>query len=248
MQFRTLAAVAAALFLCAFTTESKANWTNDGRFIYDGDVSAPMGARQYTHSRSRISAHKAKSHRTAHGSPKAKPANGRASLGHPEKPIVERPAPIQEKHIEEAKPAERLADLQTVRGGMVRVKTAYGFYITVHPVAASKFLRLFAMAKARGYRVNPGIVGCFSGGHKPGSNHRIGMACDVQTGWNRGPSFVYHWGDLIRRAGLYDGCSFGDCGHVEAVRGLYNHSPNLYSSLQQFKSEQEKLRITEAAP
>ena len=103
---------------------------------------------------------------------------------------------------------------------MVTAQTAYGFNITVHPAYASKFLKFYALLKERGYKVDLRINKCFSrGGHVPGSNHYIGAACDNQYGWNKAPSYMYHVGDLIRQAGLYDGCRFGDCGHVEAVRG-----------------------------
>jgi len=122
---------------------------------------------------------------------------------------------------------------------MVTAQTAYGFNITVHPAYASKFLKFYALLKERGYKVDPRINKCFSrGGHVPGSNHYIGAACDNQYGWNKAPSYMYHVGDLIRQAGLYDGCGFGDCGHVEAVRGTHNRPPNLYAAIEKFKSEQ----------
>lgn len=156
--------------------------------------------------------------------------------------LVDKP----QEYVKPSSPTEKLvtreAHERAVAGllsnGMVRVKTAQGFHITVNPVDAAKFLKFFALLKERGHKVNPAIVGCYSpGGHKPGSNHHIGRACDVQTGWNRAPSFMYHARDLIRRAGLYDGCTFGDCGHVEAVRGLYNRRPNIYAALEKFKSD-----------
>lgn len=124
--------------------------------------------------------------------------------------------------------------------GMVTVQTVYGFNITVHPAYASKFQRFFALLKAHGYHVPANITKCWAsrGTHVPGSNHYIGAACDIQTGWNRGPRFVYHISDIVREAGLYDGCSFHDCGHIEAVRGTHNRAPNLYASIEQFKTEQ----------
>lgn len=148
------------------------------------------------------------------------------------------PRPMGDKLQQPSSPAlENIA-----RNGMVTVRTAFGFPITVHPAYASKFQRFFALLKDKGYRPPANITRCYSaGGHKPGSNHHIGAACDIQTGWNRGPSFVYHMGDIIRQAGLYDGCSFRDCGHVEAVRGLYNKKPNLYASLEKFKAYQSTL-------
>jgi len=123
---------------------------------------------------------------------------------------------------------------------MVTVQTAYGFNITVHPAYASKFLKFFALLKDRGYKVPASITRCWAprGTHVAGSNHYIGAACDIQTGWNRGPEFVYHMNDLVKQAGLYNGCSFHDCGHVEAVRGTHNRAPNLYAAMEKFKSEQ----------
>jgi len=122
---------------------------------------------------------------------------------------------------------------------MVTVQTAYGFNITVHPAFASKFLKFYALLKEHGYKVDPRINKCYSrGGHVSGSNHYIGAACDNQTGWNKAPGYMYHVGDLIRQAGLYDGCRFGDCGHVAAVRGTHNRPPNLYAAIEKFKSEQ----------
>src|SRR5262245_37671806 len=123
---------------------------------------------------------------------------------------------------------------------LVTVQTAYGFNITVHPAYASKFLKFFALLKERGYKVPAAITGCWAprGTHVAGSNHYIGAACDIQTGWNRGPAFIYHMDDIVKQAGLYSGCTFRDCGHVEAVRGTHNRAPNLYAAMEKFKSEQ----------
>jgi len=125
-------------------------------------------------------------------------------------------------------------------GLMVTVQTAYGFNITVHPAYASKFQKFFALLKERGYKVPAAITKCWTprGTRVAGSNHYIGAACDIQTGWNRGPEFVYHMNDIVERAGLYNGCVFRDCGHVEAVRGTHNRPPNLYAAMEKFKSEQ----------
>jgi hypothetical protein len=125
-------------------------------------------------------------------------------------------------------------------GMMVTVQTAYGFNITVHPAYASKFQKFFALLKERGYKVPANITKCWApqGTHVPGSNHYIGAACDIQTGWNRGPEFVYHINDVVEQAGLFNGCSFHDCGHIEAVRGTHNRAPNLYAAMEKFKSEQ----------
>jgi len=135
----------------------------------------------------------------------------------------------------------RVASARDANGNniMVTVQTAYGFNITVHPAYASKFLKFYALLKEHGHKVDARINKCFArGGHVPGSNHYIGAACDNQYGWNRAPAYMYHVGDLIRQAGLYDGCRFGDCGHVEAVPGTHNRPPNLYAAVERFKSEQ----------
>ena len=123
---------------------------------------------------------------------------------------------------------------------LVTVQTAYGFNITVHPAYASKFQKFFALLKEHGYKVPANITKCWApyGTHVPGSNHYIGAACDIQTGWNCGPAFVYHMDDIVKQAGLYSGCTFRDCGHVEAVRGTHNRAPNLYAAMEKFKSEQ----------
>ena len=123
---------------------------------------------------------------------------------------------------------------------MVTVRTAYGFNITVHPAYASKFQKFFALLKDRGYKVPANIVKCWAprGTRVGGSNHYIGAACDIQTGWNRGPEFVYRMSDVVKQAGLYNGCSFHDCGHVEAIRGTHNTAPNFYAAMEKFKSEQ----------
>ena len=123
---------------------------------------------------------------------------------------------------------------------MVTVQTAYGFKITVHPAYASKFQKFFALLKERGYKVSAHMTKCWAphGTHVAGSNHYIGAACDIQTGWNCGPEFVYHMDEIVKKADLYNGCTFRDCGHVEAVRGTHNRAPNLYAAMEKFKSEQ----------
>src|SRR4029434_2495190 len=98
---------------------------------------------------------------------------------------------------------------------MMTVQTAYGFDITVHPAYASKFLKFFALLKDRGYKVPATITKCWAprGTHVAGSNHYIGAACDIETGWNRGPEFVYNMGDIVKQAGRYNGSPLADCAH-----------------------------------
>jgi hypothetical protein len=38
--------------------------------------------------------------------------------------------------------------------------------------------------------------------------------------------------DIVKKAGLYNGCSFHDCGHVEAILGTHNRAPNLYAAME----------------
>jgi len=97
--------------------------------------------------------------------------------------------------------------------GLVHEKTAAG-EITVAADVAGKFKDLIAALVAKGFH---GSVGCYSAtGHMPNSLHHSGRACDfAQEGRNRTVSIMYHSGDLIRKFGLRDGCSFGDCGHVD---------------------------------
>jgi hypothetical protein len=64
-----------------------------------------------------------------------------------------------------------------------------------------------------------GHLGCYSRwGHVRMSQHHVGNACDFgQYGWNRTVnSPMYRIGWLARKWGLRDGCSFRDCGHIDA--------------------------------
>lgn len=62
-------------------------------------------------------------------------------------------------------------------------------------------------------------IGCYSRfGHVYMSQHHVGNACDIeQYGWGR-TSYraMYRLGWLPHKYGLRNGCSFGDCGHVDA--------------------------------
>jgi len=124
---------------------------------------------------------------------------------------------------------------------MVQVVTVQGFKLTVHPAYAHKFLRFFEILEQNHVRVPKELVGCYARGHHVrGSNHYIGAACDIQSTWNGTIPALYtkeadRW---IREAGLYNGCSFGDCGHIEAVRGTHNRPPPLMAALEKFKAMQ----------
>ncbi len=111
------------------------------------------------------------------------------------------------------------ADAMTCRNGTVQRSTAFGIDVCVDPHFADKFVAFFSSLKASGCHVRE--IVCQAYGHRPGSNHVGGGACDVdQRAKNRTSSCMYHAGDMIKEAGLFDGCSFRDCGHVEAMRGL----------------------------
>lgn len=107
-----------------------------------------------------------------------------------------------------------------VGGGIVTVRTALGIPITVASSAASSFEGFFRDLAAAGYR--PRQIHCLAhGGHVANSNHYWGGACDVdQSGRNRTDGFMYHVASIAARWGLRDGCSFGDCGHVDVPRNV----------------------------
>jgi hypothetical protein len=96
--------------------------------------------------------------------------------------------------------------------GTVTVSTAAG-PITVAADAADKFVSLTNDLVAHGFH---GSVTCAATGHMPNSLHHTGHACDfAQTARNRTVAVMYHVSDIIAAHGLRDGCSFGDCGHVD---------------------------------
>jgi len=96
--------------------------------------------------------------------------------------------------------------------GVVTVGTAAG-PITVASDAADKFVSLVNDLVAHGFH---GSVTCAASGHMPNSLHHTGHACDfAQTARNRTVGVMYHVGNIIAAHGLRDGCSFGDCGHVD---------------------------------
>jgi hypothetical protein len=110
-------------------------------------------------------------------------------------------------------------------GGIVTVQTLAG-PITVAAHLAERFQALIADFVEHGYK--PRRIGCLAhGGHVPNSRHYHGAACDFdQTGWGRTTNFMYHAHDIIKKHGFRDGCSFGDCGHVDD--GQPTHSSRQY--------------------
>ncbi len=111
-------------------------------------------------------------------------------------------------------------------GGIVTVSTVAG-KITVARSLAGRFQALIADLVAHGYK--PRRIGCFArGGHVAHSRHYAGAACDFdQRGWGKTAAFMYHAHIIIARHGFRDGCSFGDCGHVDDGQPMrYAHSLN----------------------
>jgi hypothetical protein len=102
--------------------------------------------------------------------------------------------------------------------GIVTVNTAAGIPITVADLVASKFEGFISDLVASGYK--PRQIHCLAhSGHARNSNHYWGGACDFdQGGRGRTASAMYHVGELARKWGLRDGCTFSDCGHVDVPR------------------------------
>ena len=129
-----------------------------------------------------------------------------------------------------------LLSSQAFASDLVTVPTAAGISITVNRVYASKFQSLIADLVSQGHK--PRFITCYAKGHKAGSNHAWGGACDIdQSAWNRTSKFMYHAKATIQANGLYDGCDFRDCGHVEAMKGLFNKPPHIYAAVADFKAK-----------
>jgi hypothetical protein len=104
---------------------------------------------------------------------------------------------------------------------LITVSTAAGIDITVAPSFASAIQGFIADAVAAGYR--PTRISCYSLSHSHvrRSLHKIGEACDFnQHGWNKTDRFMYRVRHLAAKWGLRDGCSFRDCGHIDAGRAV----------------------------
>lgn len=154
----------------------------------------------------------------------------------PERTIVMHGTLTITKRIHKRTEAKRGGLIADIKSRLVTVATAAGIKITVHPAFAAQFQAFIADLVSQGHK--PRFITCYARGHVSGSNHHWGGACDVdQTGWNRTSAFMYHAGNTIRANGLYDGCSFRDCGHVEAMRGTHNNPPNVYASVEKFKQQ-----------
>jgi hypothetical protein len=123
-------------------------------------------------------------------------------------------APYQTSYQTETSPREGTVS----HGGLVTVQTAAGIAITVASSVASQFQGFISDLVAGGYR--PRQIHCNArGGHVAHSNHYWGGACDIdQTARGRTASRMYHVADIAAKWGLRDGCTFRDCGHVDAAR------------------------------
>ncbi len=118
---------------------------------------------------------------------------------------------------------------KTPARGLVTVETAAGIPITVSPRFAPKMQAFVRALVARGY--HPRAITCFaSGGHAPRSLHYRGEACDFdQGGRGRTASTMYHITLLAAQFGLRDGCTFRDCGHIDAGPPLMPHHYRRYA-------------------
>jgi hypothetical protein len=212
-------AIAAMTFFLSSPASAAYIPDNNGRHVFVQDQVRTQTVRHVHHYRhvAKASKHRAKPRHMD----KTEPDPGVARAGHHRKAAKDKSPPWN----------------------MVKVRTVQGFYLTVHPAYAHKFLKFFALLEEKGVKVPKDMVGCYSrSGHVRGSNHYIGAACDIQTSWNKTIPFMYHAGALIKQAGLYDGCSFGDCGHLEAIRGTHNRAPPLMASMEKFKAMESTAR------
>jgi|SRR5581483_920159 len=105
---------------------------------------------------------------------------------------------------------------------IVTVDTAAGIKIRVAADFAEPIKAVIADLVARG--IKPKQIHCFaSSGHVYGSRHYSGHACDFD--FYRGcmgcsAKWTRHVGDIVAAHGLRNGCSFGDCGHIDDGRQL----------------------------
>lgn len=100
--------------------------------------------------------------------------------------------------------------------------------ITISRALAPKIVPLIAELKALGLHARVKCFAATRGGHVRGSLHLSGDACDflpltkAARGRNRMPTpalmFTRRAADLIAAAGLRNGCSFNDCGHIDNGR------------------------------
>lgn len=127
--------------------------------------------------------------------------------------------PFEQQPMADLFGAGQLAAREVYRGagvGLVTIQTAAGIPIRVASDFAPKIEGFIRDIVAMGYR--PGKIHCYArGGHVSHSLHYSGHACDFdQHGWGKTASTMYRVAALASRWGLRDGCTFRDCGHIDA--------------------------------
>ena len=108
---------------------------------------------------------------------------------------------------------------------LVTVPTAMGVPVTIARNFAAKILPFIHALKKRGIHIRR--IGCYAtSGHVRHSLHYLGEACDFdQRGYGLTVAAMYRLGDLAQKYGLRNGCSFGDCGHIDSGRGRLARNP-----------------------
>ena len=110
------------------------------------------------------------------------------------------------------------ASVAKSNGRLVTIETAAGT-ITVALWIADRMKGFIADVTARGFK---GRVKCYSWSraHVRRSLHHTGEACDFAQHWTayglQTHRVMRHVADLTAKWGLRDGCSFRDCGHIDA--------------------------------
>ena len=100
-------------------------------------------------------------------------------------------------------------------GPIVAVETAANITIRVADSLATQFKGFIKDLVEDGY--TPKRINCFaSSGHVTFSRHYVGAACDFdQRCWGCTVPQMHRVSALTKKWGLRDGCSFGDCGHID---------------------------------
>ena len=151
-------------------------------------------------------------------------ANAAPKHPRPDSAVALRCVPDNDAHMTCRKAVQRIlshpraSSRRAGRFHLVTVSTAAGIDITVARSFAPAIRGFIADAVAAGY--HPSRIHCWArGGHVRHSLHYSGRACDFnQHGWNKTDRFMYRARKIARKWGLRDGCSFHDCGHIDAGR------------------------------
>jgi hypothetical protein len=147
--------------------------------------------------------------------------NGRCILPAPQIATRARHDHLRLRHIAKLRSVRppRRTHLLDANGNpaLVTVSTLAGIDITVAPRMVSRIQGFVAdLSLVKGYV--PRRLKCYSWApsHVANSLHHTGEACDFdQSGWGHTARAMYHVRDLAKKWGLRDGCSFGDCGHID---------------------------------